>query len=228
MGMLIRVRSTATSGRVPPAKVVADPPIIGYVVNPANLCTLLGLVFALSAIILALHDLFSASITAALWALLCDWYDGVIARATGSTPAGRSFGAQLDALVDIVAFGLWPGLFLYALGGLSPWLLPGLFAVVLAGAVRLSYFGVHGLDTTGSRPRYVGLPMDYLTLFFGVVFAARSLMPHTLLLAILYGGLLTSSVLMVSAVRTPKLQGGWYGACTGLVVVLTTLFAAGL
>lgn len=205
---------------------VEAPPILAYAREPANLCTLLGLGLALGAVVLALRGDFTASVVMALWALLCDWYDGLIARATGgSSPAGRAYGAQLDALVDIVAFGVWPGLFLYALGGFSSWLLPGLFILMLAGVIRLSYFGVHGLDNRGPHPRYIGLPMDYLTLLFAVVFAAHRLLPHRLLLFVLYGGIVVGAALMVSSLRTPKLQGPWYAVYTGFVSALTVLFA---
>ena len=70
---------------------------------------------------------------------------GATPKATRSTNESSCASAQLDSFVDLVAFSVAPAVLLLSVGEFSPWFVPGAFAVLAAGVVRLSYFNVFGL-----------------------------------------------------------------------------------
>jgi len=83
-----------------------------------------------------------------------DLLDGRIARMSRT---GTAFGAELDSLVDVVSFGVAPGLLLYFLtfkGGQWAWLLT--FLYVLAAALRLARFNVE--QAGHAKTQFFGLP----------------------------------------------------------------------
>jgi len=110
--------------------------------------------------------------SAAIWifiSAICDGLDGKVARMTNST---SQFGVEFDSLADLVAFGVTPGLMMYAWAlkpfGRLGWLAAFLF--VVCGALRLARFNVQ-VNTVESK-RFVGLPIP----------AAASMVASTVLL----------------------------------------------
>ena len=87
---------------------------------------------------------------------LFDGLDGKVARLTGTT---SRFGVEYDSLADLVAFGVSPGLLMYAWAlkpfGKLGWL--AAFLYVVCGALRLARFNVQ-VDTVESK-KFVGLPI---------------------------------------------------------------------
>lgn len=85
-----------------------------------------------------------------------DAMDGKVARLTGTT---SRFGVEYDSLADLVAFGVAPGLLMYAWAlkpfGKLGWL--AAFLYVVCGALRLARFNVQ--VTTVESKRFVGLPI---------------------------------------------------------------------
>jgi CDP-diacylglycerol---serine O-phosphatidyltransferase len=91
-----------------------------------------------------------------LVASIFDALDGKVARLTGTT---SRFGVEYDSLADLVAFGVAPGLLMYAWAlkpfGKLGWL--AAFLYVVCGALRLARFNVQ--VTTVESKRFVGLPI---------------------------------------------------------------------
>ena len=85
-----------------------------------------------------------------------DALDGKVARLTGTT---SRFGVEYDSLADLVAFGVAPGLLMYAWAlkpfGKVGWL--AAFLYVVCGALRLARFNVQ-VNTVESK-RFLGLPI---------------------------------------------------------------------
>ncbi len=115
--------------------------------------------------------------SAAIWifiSAICDGLDGKVARMTGTT---SKFGVEFDSLADLVAFGVTPGLLMYAWAlrpfGRLGWVAAFLFLV--CGALRLARFNVQ-VDTVESK-RFVGLPIP----------AAASMVASTVLLFTHFG-----------------------------------------
>jgi len=138
--------------------------IFAHAADLANACTLAGLFCGVLGIYFAMRGVFSAAVIALLWATFFDWFDGPIARRMkGRTTELRALGGQLDSLVDIVSSGVGPAILLLSIGEFSPWFIPGAFALVAAGVLRLSYFNVFGLEDDST---YLGLPIDHNVILF--------------------------------------------------------------
>ena len=58
------------------------PDILSFVFDRPNIVTLLGLGSGFLAIYFALNENYPAAMIAMLWAVLADWYDGLVARST--------------------------------------------------------------------------------------------------------------------------------------------------
>ncbi len=188
-----------------------------------NICSLAGLLCAVFAIWYAILGNFPVAIIGILWAVLFDWSDGIVARQmTGRTDHHRAFGGQLDSLIDIVSFGVFPAIFLLSYGKFSPWFLPGAFLIVAASAIRLSYFNIFGLidDRT-----YMGLALDNNVVVLAFVFLFEGFFKHTTFSIILYALLIVFLVANLAPVRTPKLAGKWFHVLIVYTLVLTGIYS---
>ncbi len=57
-----------------------QPGMLSFAKDLPNICSLLGLLSAVFGIYFAIKGNFPAAIIGVLWAVLFDWYDGIIAR----------------------------------------------------------------------------------------------------------------------------------------------------
>ena len=130
---------------------------LSLVYDRANGLTLAGLVCGVLAISFIARGAYAAAMTALLWALFCDWFDGPLARRSlGRTDEDRAFGVQLDSLVDIVSGGVAPAMLLVCMGEFNTLFVAGALLLVIAGAIRLAHFNVLGPESGA----YNGLPID--------------------------------------------------------------------
>ena len=202
------------------------PTILSFVVDKPNLITLLGLSLGLLASFFALRQNFSAAIIAMLWAVLMDWFDGLVARRMpGRSDAHRQLGAHMDSLVDLVTSATGPAILLLSIGEFSPWFFPGALAIVMAGVLRLAYFDVFGLDSNGA---HAGLTIDNTPLAVAGVFLLYRFIGIDVFAGILYAAILVLACLHVAPFRMAKIGGRWYYAVTGYVIVLTVVYSFNL
>lgn len=198
--------------------------MISFAKDLPNICSLLGLLSAMFGIYFAIEGNFLASIISILWAVLFDWYDGIIARKMkGRTKEQGIFGAQLDSMIDIVSFGVFPAVLLLSYGNYSVWFMPGAFIIVAAVAIRLSYFNIYGLIDSKT---YMGLAVDNNVLILAFLFLFESFFSHTFFSILLYTLLMIISVLNLASIRTHKFGGKLVYALLFYVVVLTTFFGS--
>jgi len=196
--------------------------MLAFIKDPANICSLLGLLCAVLGIYFAILGNFPAAIIGLIWAVLFDWCDGIIARRMKRrTDIYEAFGRQLDSLIDIVSFGMLPAMLLLSYGNFSFWFLPGAFVIVAASAIRLSYFNVFGL-VDGSR--YMGLALDNNAIVLSFIFLFSDFFSQTTFSATLYLVCMLLAAFNLAPIRIPKLMGRkWF---YGLIVytVVVTLF----
>lgn len=199
-----------------------QPGMLTFAKDLPNVCSLLGLLSAFLAIYFAIAGNFEAAMIGVLWAVLFDWYDGIIARKLkGRTKIQGVFGAQLDSMIDIVSFGIFPAIILLSYGNYNVWFIPGAFVVVATSAIRLSYFNVYGLIDTKT---YKGLALDNNVLILAFVFLFESFFEQATFSVVLYVLLILLSALNVSSLATPKFSGKWIYALILYVLVLTSIF----
>ena len=196
--------------------------VFSFIKDLPNICSLLGLLSAVIGIYFALQGDFSLAIIGVLWAVLFDWYDGIIARSMkGRTKVQAEFGAQLDSMIDIVSFGILPAIILLSYGNYNIWFLPGAFVIIAASAIRLTYFNVYGLIDAKT---YKGFPLDNNVLILAFVFLFESLFEHFTFSILIYIILMALSILNLSSIPTPKFGGKWVYALVAYVVVMTIVF----
>jgi phosphatidylserine synthase len=180
-------------------------PILSYVWDLPNLCSLAGLGCTLLAIYFIILGVYPAAMIGMIWAVAFDWADGLIARRMkGRTGSDSLFGGQLDVLIDIVSYGITPAILLLSYGKYDPIFLPGAFLMLAAGAIRLSYFSTFGL-ADGSK--YTGLAIDNNSIALVFIFLFESLFSSGIFSVILYASGLGLAALNVSQIKTPKLSG---------------------
>ena len=198
------------------------PTMLYFVRDLPNICSLAGLLCAVLGIYFAILGIFPLAIIGILWAVVFDWADGIIARQIkGRTDHQRAIGGQLDSLIDIVSFGVFPAVFLLSYGKFSPWFLPGAFLIVAGSSIRLSYFNVFGLidDKT-----YRGLALDNNIVILSFVFLFEGFISYKVFSIIIYVFLMILLAFNVSPVRTPKFAGKWFYVLIVYTVALTVIY----
>lgn len=187
-----------------------------------NICSLLGLLSALFGIYFAIKGNFPASIIGILWAVLFDWFDGIIARKMKArTKEQGAFGSQLDSMIDIVSFGILPAILLLSYGNYNLWFLPGAYVIIATGAIRLSYFNIYGLIDSKT---YKGLALDNNVLILSFIFLFESFFRHSTFSILIYILMMVLSALNLSSIPTPKFGGKWVYVLVIYVVVMTSIF----
>lgn len=202
----------------------APPSIMSYVKDLPNLCSLMGLACSILAIYFSILGVFYAAMIGMVWAVAFDWADGLIARRMqGRTGDDRSFGGQLDVLIDIVSYGVTPAILLLSYGDFSPVYLIGAFVMLSASALRLSYFSTYGLS---DESMYTGLALDNNSLALVFIFLAESTLGEGFFSIVLYASCIGLAVLNVSEIKTPKLSGNPFNVycLAAYTLVLTAIY----
>jgi CDP-diacylglycerol--serine O-phosphatidyltransferase len=177
-----------------------------------SILTLLGLFCGATAIRFALSQDWRHAVVAIIAAMVFDMLDGRAARMFG---ADTRFGAQLDSLVDLVSFGVAPGVivFMWSLHGMGEagWIASLIFCA--CSAIRLARFNIQSASArdegaTQANPYFTGLPMP----------AAAFLAVLPMLLSFQLGDrfvrdpattsivIILASALMVSRLPTPSIK----------------------
>jgi len=199
-----------------------QPGMLTFAKDLPNICSLVGLLSAILGIYFAIEGNFPAAIIGVLWAVLFDWYDGIIARKMkGRTKVQGEFGGQLDSMIDIVSFGVFPAILLLSYGNYSVWFIPGAFVIVATAAIRLSYFNVYGLIDSNT---YKGLALDNNVLILAFVFLFERFFEHSTFSIVIYILLIMLSVFNLSSIPTPKFGGKWIYVLVTYVIALTFVF----
>ncbi len=141
--------------------------------------TYLSLISAVGGIALVTSDHPILATFCLLFCGLCDMFDGKVARAKKNrTQEEKSFGIQIDSLVDIVAFGVLPATMTIELCGHRWYAYVVSAFFVLAGVIRLAYYNVteemRQKDTDEVRKNYSGLPITTSSLLFPFFFCLIS------------------------------------------------------
>ena len=193
-------------------------PFIGYykiwvmLTYLSAVSAIVGMSFALSGnIVLAMICLMTCG--------LCDMLDGPVARRKKRTDREKNYGIQIDALADLVSFGVFPVVIGYATGfGLisqgNYTLRPILFIVVaaifvLAALIRLAYFNAVEIELQQKKEKrkyYVGMPVTFVSILIPLVYSICFLLDASF--ASVYPPMLfIISIAFLSRIKFPKIKG---------------------
>ncbi|MDH5542562.1 MAG: CDP-diacylglycerol--serine O-phosphatidyltransferase [Nitrospinota bacterium] len=122
-----------------------------------SLITTMGFFSGFYALIAVFNENYYYAAWAIIFAGLCDFLDGKVARMTNTT---SEFGMQYDSMSDLMAFGIAPAFLAYSWVlqpyGRVGWMAAFLYAI--CGALRLARFNTHA--STGTLDdKFLGLPI---------------------------------------------------------------------
>ena len=180
-------------------------PILAYIKDLPNLCSLAGLGCTLLAIYFLLIEMFALAMIGMIWAVAFDWLDGLVARKMkGRTGTDKEFGGQLDLLIDIVSYGVTPAILILSYSNFNPYFLFITFIMLVFGVIRLSYFNTFGLS---NDKKYTGLAIDNNSIILVFLFMFSEYFDRLTFAIILGASGLFLAILNVSPIKTPKLSG---------------------
>ncbi|GLS37914.1 phosphatidylserine synthase [Mesorhizobium tianshanense] len=194
-----------------------------YLSDRANQITMLGLLASGTALYFAQSGKPELAIAAALWAVLADHFDGVVAKRTKNRSAETAnMGKSLDGFADLLYGAVIPAAVLMQIGtgGVLPFV-TGL-ALILAGALRLSYFSNFGMSAKGY---FTGVPLSYDVPLMAVLMLISAWIPVPLWNTATCGLFLLLAVLHVLPIAVPSMNRTMYAAVTVFAVVASIFLA---
>ena len=140
--------------------------------------TYISLGISVFGITMALEGNFRMAIFCLALSGLCDMFDGKIARTKKNrTEDEKNFGIQIDALCDVVCFGVFPAMICYCLGVNTPAGVAALIFYSIASVIRLAYFNVteakRQTQTEENRKYYQGLPITSMAIILPFLYLMR-------------------------------------------------------
>lgn len=147
--------------------------MIGYY-NYTVILTYLSLLSALFGTHLAILGDYKEALICLCVCGTCDAFDGMVARSKKDrTEEEKKFGIQIDSLVDMYSFGVFPAIIGYTMGlKKNCFIIFALYAI--AAVTRLGYFNVmeeiRQQTTTEKRKYYQGLPVTGACIIFPAVY----------------------------------------------------------
>jgi len=199
-------------------RITKKKPFIGYYKIWVML-TYLSAVFAIVGMSFALGGNIVLAMICLMTCGLCDMLDGPVARRKNRNEREKNYGMQIDALADLVSFGVFPVVIGYASvygfiteDGYS--LRPILFIViaaiyVLAALIRLAYFNAVEIELQQKKEKrkyYVGMPVTFVSIVIPLVYSICFLLKASFALA--YPIMLfIISVAFLSRIKFPKIKG---------------------
>lgn len=168
------------------------------ILKPADFLTLGNLIFGMLSIFASINRLFIFAALFMLLAVVCDFFDGKIARLSKKiTQKQKEFGKQVDSLADLVSFGVAPAVFGFMLG-LNAWYnMAILIFFVVAGLLRLARFNI-----LPSTDFFIGVAITINGILFPILYFIRMIVPYPVeLLLLVY---LFMAFAMMSSVKVRK------------------------
>lgn len=198
--------------------------MLKYLWDPANAVTTAGLLVSSGSLFLALSGRLELAVAAALWAVLLDHLDGVVAaRTKNRDPDVAKMGKCLDGFGDIIYGCVLPAAIVIQLSHASLLALTTASAVLVAGAVRLSYFANFGRSPDG---RFLGVPLSYDVPLLALLFLLQPLIPAERFVGVVNICFLLLAAAHVASIRVPSPNTAMYVAITVFAVASSAALAS--
>ena len=145
----------------------------------ANFVTMFGLLSAITACFLAANGDIKYAIYLMFLSLLCDMFDGKIARSQKNrTEDDRFYGVQIDSLCDVISFGVTPCFIAFSFGFDGPIDVVIYSLFVICGAIRLAYFNTLANNNQNRKMKYFrGIPIPMATFLVTLLFVLTTFIP---------------------------------------------------
>jgi len=149
---------------------------------------------------------------------LCDMLDGPLARRRKRNERENNFGIQIDALADLVSFGIFPVVIGFAAGAGDLFRDPVSFVsiisiviamiYVLAALIRLAYFNVIEIELQNKKEKrkyYEGMPVTFVAILIPLIYSI-CLITGVSLASIYPAMLFIFAVMFLVRVKIPKIR----------------------
>ena len=194
--------------------------------NKSVILTYIGLALSILGIYLSFQGEILYALSCLIVAGICDLFDGTVARMCKRTKEEKEFGIQLDSLVDVVNFLVFP-IIIYINIGLDKWYFVLLYILyALCGVVRLAYFNITLEEENKDKAikYYHGLPVTYAALLIPLLYLISYVISsniHTIYFSII---MLIISILFVSNIHIKKPTLKVYPVFVILAIIVLILF----
>jgi CDP-diacylglycerol--serine O-phosphatidyltransferase len=186
--------------------------------------TYMNVISAVVGIYFALKADIRMAVICLLFSGLCDMFDGTVAKRKDRDDRQKSYGVQIDALSDVIAFGVLPVVIGYALQYeiidgpdflfiTYQWEIPIdiiFYAIyLLAALIRLGYFNVLEIELLNKDERsthFIGLPVTTIALLVPLYYAMYLIFDFYLF-AFYPILLLITAVFYLVRIKVPKPRG---------------------
>ncbi|MGY4319489.1 CDP-alcohol phosphatidyltransferase family protein [Bradyrhizobium sp. JR3.5] len=198
--------------------------MLKYLWDPANAITAGGLVLSSASLFLALSGHLELSVAVALWAVLSDHLDGfVAARTANRDPDAAKMGKSLDGFGDIIYGAVLPAAVVIQLSHTSILSLATATALLVAGAIRLSYFANFGRSSDG---RFLGVPLSYDVPLMALLFLLQPLIGAELFEWLVNICFLLLAIAHVASIRVPSPNPAMYAAISIFAATSSAVLAS--
>ena len=194
--------------------------------HPSVIMTYAGLAFSVIGIGVARTGRISLALVLLVLAALCDIFDGIVARCFKRNDTEKEFGIQIDSLVDVCSFVIFPVCLLFCMYGcgIVTYVVATVYAIM--GVARLAWFNI----VTHEDPDcFFGLPVIYSALIVPTVYLLLSFLQVSFSTGswIVYGLYTLMAVLFVCNFKTkkPGLLFRLFMLVVAVALVVTLLFA---
>lgn len=151
---------------------------------------------------------------------ICDLFDGFIARKIKRTDKEKEYGVQLDSLVDVVSFLVFPSVFLISINHS----VAGVLIAVLymfSGITRLAWFNI---TTFEDNKTFTGVPVTYIALLLPLYSLSHVYGAFNYYKECLCGIYVIMAILFISNIKIKKPRGVWYGIFSLIAIGSAVLY----
>jgi len=172
--------------------------------------TYLSLASAVSGMVLAQKEMFTLAVMCVFISGFLDAFDGIVARTKKNrTEDEKNFGIQLDSLVDVIAFGVTPGVICYFIGVNGFVGIALEFLLAMCAVCRLAFFNALEMNRQkqeggGIAKYYRGLPVTSISIIMPIVYISKFFVPENAFIVILHIMLGLTAFLFVLDIKVKK------------------------
>ena len=164
---------------------------------------------------------------------ICDTFDGRVASTAKRDERQLNFGMQIDAMADLLSFGILPAAIMYAAAlevgsfGIHNAIIAGV--LILAALIRLSYFNAVEMEMNRKKEKrtyFEGLPTTNVALLIPITYAVCNILGKAFL-PVYNVLLIVISLLFVARIKLPKpsMRTQIIIVIVGIPIILYILFA---
>ena len=155
---------------------------------------------------------------------VCDMFDGFIARKCKRDDDEKAFGVELDSLVDVVSFLIFPVVLLMTIGLRKWYHLISFILFAICGVERLGYFNISG-NPEKPVEFYSGVPVTFTAIIFPLMNLFKLCFDVGILIKVMFITTISTALLFILNVKVKKPKGLAYVCFSLLAIAMTIVYA---